>query len=87
MGLFSGKSDAEVKRTRDNDVQTAHRARRWGLPSAGTFENRVVAADNELTRREQARQAAEETAADERRIFGGGYAPCSVHRGRGGCDC
>ncbi|MEU8958579.1 hypothetical protein AB0C93_30265 [Streptomyces sp. NPDC048518] len=51
MGLFSRKSDAEIKRIRDNDVEAAHRARKWGLASARKWEKRVLEADNELARR------------------------------------
>ena len=75
MGLFSGKSDDQVKRTRDNDVETAHRARAWGLSSAATFEDRVVAADNELARREEQQAKDAEFEANERRIWGAAYRP------------
>lgn len=65
MGLFSRKSDNDIERTRANDIETAHRARKWGLPSAPTFEDRVVAADNELHNRRahnlQAQQARTQT--------------------------
>ncbi|MEU5580958.1 hypothetical protein ABZ791_30240 [Streptomyces huasconensis] len=53
MGLFSSKSDAEIKRTREDDIKAAHRARKWGLGSASKWEKRVIEADNELARRSE----------------------------------
>ncbi|MFH8564993.1 hypothetical protein [Streptomyces sp. NPDC017988] len=51
MGLFSRKSDAEIKRIREDDIKAAHRARAWRMSSARKWEKRVIEADNELARR------------------------------------